>query len=214
MTKKPQNPDALSRVMATINDRLRVPWIFGARQVDVSVIPPLILLPVFLHIAALHYLLGILVLTAVPVMVLWYYYFTHRKKGRTLFFLSLALFSLFYMFYLFVTQVVPQGDVNHLQLSVVTAGVSLTVIFLIITKREPGYVRPCLNDTHSTVTYHKPPPDVDATYLNGAQHQVVIANCEQTDESGMEQPGAQKRNCGTLQDLWSLHPASGPPLCL
>ncbi len=66
MKKKPQSLDSLSRVIDTINDRLRVPWISGARQVDISVIPPLILLPVFLHIAALHYLLGILMLTAVP----------------------------------------------------------------------------------------------------------------------------------------------------
>lgn len=194
MTKKPQSPDSLSRVIATINDRLRVPWISGARQFDISVIPPLILLPVFLHIAALHYLLGILVLTAMPILVLWYYYFTHRKKGRTLFFLSLALFSLFYMFYLFITEVVPRGDVNHLQMAAVAAGVALTVISLIITKRGPGYVTPCPNDTHSTVTYHKPPPDVDAAYLNGAQHQVVIANHEQTGESGSAQQGVQRRN--------------------
>uniref|UniRef100_A0A673KWN6 Palmitoyltransferase n=1 Tax=Sinocyclocheilus rhinocerous TaxID=307959 RepID=A0A673KWN6_9TELE len=194
MKKKPQNPDSLSRVMATFNDRLRVPWISGARQVDISVIPPLILLPVFLHIAALHYLLGILVLTAVSVLVLWYYYYTHRKKGRTLFFLSLALFSLFYMFYLFITEVVPRGGVNHLQLAAVTVGVALTVIFLIITKRGPGYVRPRPTDTHSTVTYHKPPSDVDAAYLNGAQHQVVIANHEQTGESGTAQQSVQRRN--------------------
>ncbi|XP_042570260.1 palmitoyltransferase ZDHHC23-B-like isoform X2 [Cyprinus carpio] len=193
MKKQPQNPDSLSRVMATFTDRLRVPWISGARQVDISVIPPLILLPVFLHIAALHYLLGILVLTAVPVLVLWYYYFTHRKKGRTLFFLSLALFSLFYMFYLFITEVVPRGGVNHLQLAAVTVGVALTVIFLVITKRGPGYARPCPTDTHSTVTYHKPPPDVDAD-LNGAQHHVVTASGEQTGESGTAQQGVQRRN--------------------
>ncbi|XDV47464.1 hypothetical protein PO909_017084 [Leuciscus waleckii] len=202
MKKESQNPGSLSRVVATISDRLRVPWISGARQVDLSLIPPLILLPVFLHIAALHYLLGIVVLTAVPIMVIWYYYFTHRKKGRTLFFLSLALFSLFYMFYLFITEIVPHGDVNHLQLCAVTAGVALTVISLIITKRGPGYVRPCPSDTHSTVTYHKPPPDVDAAYLNGEQHQVVIANRagppEQTDESGTAQESVQRRNWCTV----------------
>ncbi|XP_067234564.1 palmitoyltransferase ZDHHC23-B isoform X1 [Chanodichthys erythropterus] len=202
MKKAPQNPDSLSRVVATISDRLRVPWISGAQQVDLSLIPPLILLPVFLHIAALHYLLGILVLTALPIMVLWYYYFTHRKKGRTLFFLSLALFSLFYMFYLFITEVVPRGDVNHFQLGAVMAGVAFTVISLIITKRGPGYVRPRPSDTHSTVTYHKPPPDVDAAYLNGERHQVVIANHagppEQISESGTAQESVQRMNWCTV----------------
>lgn len=200
MNKEPQNPDSVSRALATINDRLRVPWISGARQIDVSLIPPLILLPVFLHIAALHYLLGIIMLTAMPITVLWYYFFTHRKKGRTLFFLGLALFSLFYMFYLFLTQVVPRGEVTELQLAVVTAGVALTVIFLMLTKRGPGLVRPRPSETHSTVTYHSTPPDVDGEYLNGARHQVVIgsrvASSEHTGEPGTEEEeeGVQKRN--------------------
>lgn len=201
MKKEPQKTDSLTRVVATINDRLRVPWISGARRFDVSLIPPLILLPVFLHIASWHFLLGIVVLTTSPVIVIWYYYFTHRKKGRTLFFLSLAIFSLFYMFYLFVTEVVPRGDVNGLQLGAVTTGVALTVISLINTKRGAGYVRLRPSDTHSTVTYHNPPPDVDAAYLNGAQHQVVIANrvsspdlTSESETASVEPREGQKRN--------------------
>lgn len=197
MKREEQKTDSVSRVLATINDRLRVPWISGARPVDLSLIPPLILLPVFLHIASWHYLLGIIVLTTLPVTVLWYYYVTHRKKGRTLFFLSLAILSLFYMFYLFVTEVVPRGDVNHFQLGAVTTGVALTVIFLINTKRGPGYARPRPADTHSTVTYHSPPADVDGAYLNGTRHQVVIANrvssLNQSGESGTAQESVEHR---------------------
>ncbi|XP_056594150.1 palmitoyltransferase ZDHHC23-B isoform X1 [Triplophysa dalaica] len=199
--KEPLKADSLTRLVATINDRLRLPWISGARRFDHSLIPPLILLPVFLHIASWHILLGIIVLTTLPVLVILYYYFTHRKKGRTLFFLSLAVFSLFYMFYLFVAEVVPRGDVNHIQLGAVTTGVALTVISLINTKRGPGYVRPLPTDTHSTVTYHNPPSDIDAAYLNGARHQVVIANRvsapDRTGESGtasVEPREGQKRD--------------------
>ncbi|TSK98431.1 Palmitoyltransferase ZDHHC23 [Bagarius yarrelli] len=186
MKREPQNPDSLSRMAATVTDRLRVPWISGAKKVDLSLIPPLFLLPVFLHIAALHYLLGIVVLAALPVMVLWYYYFTHRKKGRTLFFLSLALFSLFYMYYVFLTEVVPRGDVTNLQLGVITLGVALTLAALLHTKKGPGYVKPSPADTHSTVTYHSLPPDVDPAYHNGSQHQVVIASRAGPGEQGAE----------------------------
>ncbi|XP_056594156.1 palmitoyltransferase ZDHHC23-B isoform X2 [Triplophysa dalaica] len=147
--KEPLKADSLTRLVATINDRLRLPWI----------------------------------------------------SGRTLFFLSLAVFSLFYMFYLFVAEVVPRGDVNHIQLGAVTTGVALTVISLINTKRGPGYVRPLPTDTHSTVTYHNPPSDIDAAYLNGARHQVVIANRvsapDRTGESGtasVEPREGQKRD--------------------
>lgn len=124
-----------------MKDRLRVPWLWGgARRVDLSIIPPLLLLPALLHLAALHLLLGLLVLTALPGLVLWYYYFTHYKKGRTLFFLSLALFSLGYMYYLFITEVLPGGRITLAQVSMVTVGVTLTLVALVHTKREPGAV--------------------------------------------------------------------------
>lgn len=186
MKREPQNPDSLSRAVATVTDRLRVPWISGAKKVDLSLIPPLILLPILLHIASLHYLLGIVVLTALPGMVIWYYYFTHRKKGHTLFFLSLALFSLFYMYYLFLTEVAVRGGVTNVQLGIITLGVALTLISLVHTKKGPGYVKPSPTDTHSTVTYHGPPPDVDPAYHNGSRHQVVIASRTSPPEKDAE----------------------------
>lgn len=186
MKREPQIPDSVSRVAATVTDRLRVPWISGAKKVDLSLIPPLILLPLLLHIAALHYLLGIVVLMALPGMVLWYYYFTHRKKGRTLFFLSLALFSLFYMYYIFLTEVVPRGDVTNVKLGIITLGVALTLIALVFTKKGPGYVKPSPADTHSTVTYRSPPPDVDSAYHNGSWRQVVISSRTSPAEQSAE----------------------------
>ncbi|XP_062841578.1 palmitoyltransferase ZDHHC23-B isoform X2 [Trichomycterus rosablanca] len=191
MKREPQKLDSLTRVTDTVSDRLRVPWISGAIKVDLSMIPPLILLPVLLHVAALHYLLGIVVLTALPGMLLWYYYFTHRKKGRTLFFLSLALFSLFYMYYLFLTEVTPRGDVTDFQLGVVTIGVALTLIALARTKKGPGYVRPGASEIHSTVSYYAPLPEIDPAYLKGSRHQVVIANRASPPEQGTGESGQE-----------------------
>ena len=91
MKREPQKPESLSHVAEVFTDRIRVPWLWGgARKVDLSIIPPLILLPVLLHLAAFHFLLGMAILIALPGLVLWYYYFTHLKKGQTLFFLSLV----------------------------------------------------------------------------------------------------------------------------
>ncbi|XP_061522707.1 palmitoyltransferase ZDHHC23-B isoform X2 [Phycodurus eques] len=141
--REPQNPESLSHVAADISDRFRIPWLRGgARRVDLSVIPPLVLLPTLLHLAAFHFLVGVAVLITLPVLVLWYYYFTHRKKARTLFFLSLALFSLAYMYYLFVSKVVPRGGIGPVQVAVVTTGVLLTLLSLAHTKRGPGVVKP------------------------------------------------------------------------
>ncbi|MCI4394132.1 hypothetical protein PGIGA_G00165370 [Pangasianodon gigas] len=110
-------------------------------HVDLSVLPPMVLLPVLLRVAALHCMLGVVVLTALPVLVLWYYYVTHRKKRRTLFFLTLALFSLAYMYFLFITEILPRGNVDNRQVVTVTTGLIMTLVSLARTKRGPGFVR-------------------------------------------------------------------------
>ncbi|XP_029304356.1 palmitoyltransferase ZDHHC23-like [Cottoperca gobio] len=132
-------------------------------KLEISMIPALVLLPLLLRVASLHYLLGIIILTALPGLVLWYYYATHRKKRRTLFFLTLALFSLLYMYYLFITEILPCGDVSQLQVCTVTTGVILTLLSLIHTKRGPGLVTTSLREAHS----HSQEVNKDSTLLNG-----------------------------------------------
>ncbi|CAB1340983.1 unnamed protein product, partial [Coregonus sp. 'balchen'] len=69
LKKEPQKADSLSRLVTMVTDHLRVPWFWGgARRVHLSVLPPLLLLPVLLHITALHFLLGMVVLSALLVL--------------------------------------------------------------------------------------------------------------------------------------------------
>lgn len=136
------------------------------------------------------------VLTGLPGLVLWYYYFTHHKKGRTLFFLSLALFSLGYMYYLFITEVFPHGDVSLIQLGVVTVGVILTLVALVHTKREPGTVRLNQETVHSTVTYYSRLVDTDPV-LNGGRQDVtrtVTNRVGPIEQTGVELKESSRRN--------------------
>ncbi|XP_016040739.2 palmitoyltransferase ZDHHC23 isoform X2 [Erinaceus europaeus] len=141
ITCKSIQPETCERIMDTISDRLRIPWLRGAKKVNISIIPPLILLPIFLQVASWHFLLGVVVLTSLPVLALWYYYLTHRRKEQTLFFLSLGLFSLGYMYYVFLQEVVPQGHVGPTQLALLTFGLLLILFALYRAKKNPGYLR-------------------------------------------------------------------------
>ncbi|XP_021119145.1 palmitoyltransferase ZDHHC23 isoform X5 [Heterocephalus glaber] len=146
-TCKSVQPETCERIMDTISDRLRIPWLRGAKKINISIIPPLVLLPVFLHVASWHFLLGVVVLTSLPVLALWYYYLTHRRKEQTLFFLSLGLFSLGYMYYVFLLEVVPEGRVGPTQLAVLTCGLFLILFALYRAKKNPGYLsNPASND--------------------------------------------------------------------
>ncbi|XP_023604554.1 palmitoyltransferase ZDHHC23 [Myotis lucifugus] len=148
ITCKSVQPETCERIMETISDRLRIPWLRGAKKVNISIIPPLILLPIFLRVASWHFLLGVVVLTSLPVLALWYYYLTHRRKERTLFFLSLGLFSLGYMYYVFLQEVVPKGRVGPTQLALLTCGLFLILLALYRAKKNPGYLRnPASEDT-------------------------------------------------------------------
>lgn len=197
LKREPQKPDSLSQVAAVVTDRIRIPWLWGgARKVDLSIIPPLILLPVLLHLAAFHFLLGLVVLIALPGLVLWYYYVTHRKKGRTLFFLSLALFSLAYTYYLFITEVLPRGDVGPVQLAAVTVGVILTLVALVHTKREPGIVRPNQEAVHSTMTFSSPAADRNHV-LNGGRKDATMTVSNRaglSEQAGVQLKESSQRN--------------------
>uniref|UniRef100_A0A8C3HK90 Palmitoyltransferase n=1 Tax=Chrysemys picta bellii TaxID=8478 RepID=A0A8C3HK90_CHRPI len=140
LTCKSLSPGTLERIADTILDRFRIPWLKGAIKINITLLPPLVLLPVFLHVAALHFLLALVILTSLPVVVLWYYYLTHRRKGRTLFFLSLGLFSLGYMYYVFLREVVPRGHVGYTQVVILTCGLILMLVALSQAKRDPGYL--------------------------------------------------------------------------
>ncbi len=142
LRREPDKPDVFSRFISCMADRLGLPCCaIGPLRLEISVLPPMVLIPGLLRVAAMNCVLGVVVLTALPGLVLWYYYVTHRRKRRTLFFLSLALFSLAYMYYLFLTEIVPKGDVSNLQLVTATTGMMLTLISLVRTKQGPGFVQ-------------------------------------------------------------------------
>ncbi|XP_044140094.1 palmitoyltransferase ZDHHC23 [Bufo gargarizans] len=140
ITCKSLQPEVLVRAIETASDRFRVPWIRGAKKVDLSVLPPLVLLPISLHVAAFHVLLGVVVLSSLPILVIWYYQLTHRRKGKTLLFLSLALFSLGYMYYIFVQEVLLKGHIGWGHFSAITCGLLLTLLCLSKAKQDPGYL--------------------------------------------------------------------------
>ncbi|XP_067896579.1 palmitoyltransferase ZDHHC23-B isoform X1 [Heterodontus francisci] len=160
----------IERVTDTISDRLRIPWLLGtgAKKIDITILPPLIFLPIFLHIAALHFFLALIILTSLPILVLWYYYITHQKKGHTLFFLSLGLFSLGYMYYLFLTEIMPKGNINFVHLIVLTSGLVLTLVCLAQVKKDPGYLR---TDNRSARIKGAETNNISSYSLNGT-HQV------------------------------------------
>uniref|UniRef100_A0A8D0G8Z1 Palmitoyltransferase n=1 Tax=Sphenodon punctatus TaxID=8508 RepID=A0A8D0G8Z1_SPHPU len=178
-------PGTLERIADTFTDRFRLPWLKGAIKINISLLPPFILLPIFLHIAALHFLLAVVILISLPVLVLWYYYLTHRRKGRTLFFLSLGLFSLGYMYYVFLQEVVPRGHVGHHQVIILTCGLIFMFVALSRAKRDPVYL-PCqmINDQSLCQGSNNFPNRKDLGSFNGLHRATVSGIANNLDMNG------------------------------
>ncbi|KAM9729306.1 palmitoyltransferase ZDHHC23-A isoform 1-T3 [Menidia menidia] len=205
LREKPPTTGLLSPVLGAVTDNL-----------EISLIPALLLLPLLLRAAALHYALGIVILTALPGLVLWYYYATHRKKKRSLFFLTLALYSLAYMYYLFITEIFPRGDVSQLQLGTVTFGMILTIGCLIHTKRGPGFVTASLYEANSrskeaeedsSLLRGFPQPGASASVTSGAGKEAETAKWSTCPVCKIMRPprAGHCRTCGSCVQRLDHH---------
>lgn len=96
-----------SLICQVIEDRIRVPWPNGARQVDIGIaIPPIVLL-FSLHVASYQLVFTILVLVYLPIFVVIYYIYALRNRKRTWFFVSWGLSSVTGIYILFMLRVSP-----------------------------------------------------------------------------------------------------------
>ncbi|XP_078685943.1 palmitoyltransferase ZDHHC23-like isoform X1 [Branchiostoma floridae x Branchiostoma belcheri] len=126
----------------TLEDRLRIPWCSGrgAKQVNPQVIPPLILVPLSLNIAAIHPLLTAVVLVLLPIFLIRYYfrYIKIRQSGP--FFLSWGLVSVGYLYSLYVRLVVPLGIVTSAETCLLTGLMFSMLAALTSAKQNPGFI--------------------------------------------------------------------------
>ncbi|XP_067848834.1 palmitoyltransferase ZDHHC23-B isoform X2 [Heptranchias perlo] len=198
---KPISSQTIERITDTISDRLRIPWLLGtgARKIDITILPPLVFLPIFLHIAALHFFLALIILTSLPTLVLWYYYITHQKKGHTLFFLSLGLFSLGYMYYLFLTEIMPLGSISFVHLIVLTSGLVLTLVCLAQAKKDPGFLR---TDNRGVPIEGAQTNNISSYSLNGSHKVQQVGQDSSTKMNHSGHNGKLQSGNGDFRNNW------------
>ncbi|XP_061184157.1 palmitoyltransferase ZDHHC23-like [Saccostrea echinata] len=124
-------PETMERLFKTIEDRCRVPGILGqgAIKLRLDVIVPVITIPVCLFLATIGPVMTAVMLTMMPIFLLWFYRMWKRntKKDRTLFFYSWGLMSVVTIFVVFESCVVGFREIllwEHLLL--------LTAMFLML----------------------------------------------------------------------------------
>lgn len=69
-------------MLLTFQDRLRVPWRGGAKQVSLEAIVPILLLPLTMCVAAINMYCSIIVCMALPLFLGYAYYYLKKNSPR------------------------------------------------------------------------------------------------------------------------------------
>lgn len=93
--------------MGTFQDRLRIPWRGGAKQVSVDAILPIFILPVILLLAANSLWWTIFSFTTMTVFLVFLFNFLIRNLPRTKFFLVWTITSSVLLYVIFEYIVIP-----------------------------------------------------------------------------------------------------------
>lgn len=112
--------EKLRQICLVVSDRIRIPWIEGARKVELDVFVPLLFLSGSLYFACYGLMFSVLTFVYTPLFVLIYYFYVLNQRKRTWFFVSWALFSLVGTFGCFLVYVSPYY--SYIQSVIVSSG--------------------------------------------------------------------------------------------
>jgi hypothetical protein len=97
----------VSNIMSTFQDRLRIPWRGGAKQISIDSALPIVLLPVLVYVAAQSVWCTLLVLLIMLLSMCYLYSVFTRFLPRTKFFFVWTLTSTVLLLLVFELSVVP-----------------------------------------------------------------------------------------------------------
>lgn len=125
ITGRGVTPNRRSAIMATIHDRLRIPWRGGAKQIAPDCILPIILIPITLIHAALSFWRTIISFTLLLIFFLLFSCHLIRTVPKTKFFYVWMITSLVFLYAIFEFIVIPFLQIlveENIALSVLIGG--------------------------------------------------------------------------------------------
>ncbi|XP_055837323.1 palmitoyltransferase ZDHHC23-B [Episyrphus balteatus] len=98
---KKVDPKHSTGMLLTFQDRLRVPWQGGAKQISLDAIVPMLVIPLVIGIAAINSETALIMCIATTLLLGYCYYYLRRTVPRTRFFVMWTFWSVFYLIILF-----------------------------------------------------------------------------------------------------------------
>nr|BAN20977.1 hypothetical protein [Riptortus pedestris] len=101
ITCKPIPYSLLTKIMAMISERCRVPWKGGARQCSFSVILPIVMIPLFLIAAAQGVWMSVVTFAFLPIFLIYFHFIFMKFYSYTPFFFVWNIGTFFTIFIIF-----------------------------------------------------------------------------------------------------------------
>nr|CAD7439911.1 unnamed protein product [Timema bartmani] len=103
--------ERIAGIMSTFQDRLRVPWRGGAKQISMDSLLPIVLQPLLAYIAAQNVWCTLLVFVSIHICIFYMYNIFMKFLPRTKFFLMWTLTSIVLLMTVFEVNVVPLMEI-------------------------------------------------------------------------------------------------------
>lgn len=107
---------------------------------DITALPPVFVVPLWLHVASFHPVITLVSFLLVPTSVMLYYLLVLRRRRRTQFFMSWGLVSTIYIYWVFAQHVLHLGHIGAAE----TAAISMLFLAMLgtffLSKHGPGVV--------------------------------------------------------------------------
>lgn len=98
---KKVDPKHRKGMLLTFQDRLRLPWKGGAKQISLDAIIPMLVIPLVIGIGAINSETALIMCIATTLLLGYCYYYLRRTVPRSRFFVMWTFWSVFYLIVLF-----------------------------------------------------------------------------------------------------------------
>lgn len=136
------SPEMSEKLLTTIEDRCRIPWLAGAIQIKLDIVLPILAVPGGILLASVSFFWTVIVTVVLPLLLLSFYRVWTQRLGhrRTSLFYIWGVTSLVVTFYIFVLAVTYR-EILLWEMLLETTLFMLTLYALYHARKSPGIVK-------------------------------------------------------------------------
>jgi len=171
--RQPMPEGRLREIGAVLRDRLRIPWVSGARRIEPAALLPFIILPIFGVLATLGPVWTFTSFLFLPILTQILRKKVLARSHQTKFYCSFMVASFLYSYLIFVLEVHTKAELTELESLVHLILLLVTLCFMYKTRRQSSKDVTLVNDKLPFYYFCR----TCQFYVDGRDHHCVWLDC-------------------------------------